>query len=46
MGRATYDLPERVQQNVTECWDEDNKSFDWERYQELCDMAEYWEAEE
>lgn len=46
MGKTNYDLPERVQQNVNECWDEDNKVFDWDQYQELCDIAEYWKMED
>lgn len=41
-----FDLPERVQQNVNECWDEETKEFDWDCYQRLCDIAEYWGSEE
>lgn len=37
-----YELPERVQQNVEECWNEETREFDWDRYQYLCDIAEYW----
>ena len=36
----------RAEQNVMECWDEDNKEFDWDEYQHLCDCADYWECEE
>lgn len=35
----------RAEQNVFECWDE-NDGFDWEEYQELCDFADYWDCEE
>lgn len=36
----------RANQNAYECWDEDVKEFDWEEYQELCDIADYWDCEE
>lgn len=36
----------RNEQDILECYDEDNKNFDWELYQQLCDIADYWEAEE
>ena len=36
----------RAEQNVSECWDEETEEFDWDLYQELCDMAEYWDSEE
>lgn len=35
----------RAEQNVYECWDED-REFDWEKYQEFCDIADYWDSEE
>ena len=31
---------DRVEQNIIECWDEENKEFDWEYYQYLCDIQE------
>lgn len=36
----------RNEQDIMECWDEENREFDWDRYQELCDIAEYWDCEE
>lgn len=36
----------RNEQDVRECWNETTEEFDWERYQELCDNAEYWDSEE
>ena len=36
----------RVEQNIAECWDEEAQEFDWEQYQYLCDIADYWECEE
>lgn len=36
----------RNEQDVNECYDETNNSFDWELYQQLCDIAEYWDCEE
>lgn len=35
-----------VEQNISECWDEESKEFDWDRYQYLCGIAEYWSEEE
>ncbi len=40
------DLPVRVQENIFECSDPDPRKFDWDRYQELCDMADYWGCDE
>lgn len=37
---------ERVEQNVNECWNEERREFDWDKYQSLCDIADYWEADE
>ena len=37
-------VPGRVRQNVEECWN--GKEFDWEEYQHLCDIADYWDCEE
>lgn len=34
----------RAEQNINECWDEENKEFDWDKYQHLCDCAEYWDC--
>jgi hypothetical protein len=36
----------RNEQDIMECWDEDNKTFDWDRYEYLCDIAEYWDMDE
>lgn len=36
----------RNEQDIMECWDEENKEFDWEEYQKLCNIAEYWECDE
>nr|DAD81920.1 MAG TPA: hypothetical protein [Siphoviridae sp. ctAvK3]DAE15116.1 MAG TPA: hypothetical protein [Siphoviridae sp. ctdVv30] len=36
----------RAEQNAYECWDEENKEFDWEEYQKLCDIADYRDCEE
>lgn len=37
---------ERVEQNITECYDEETNEFDWEQYQYLCDIGEYWECDD
>lgn len=37
-------MPERVEQNITECSHEDG--FDWEQYQYFCDIADYWDCKE
>lgn len=34
----------RAEQNAFECQHEDG--FDWEQYQTLCDIADYWDADE
>lgn len=36
---------DRVEQNILECTDRDN-AFDWETYEYLCSLADYWESEE
>ncbi len=36
----------RADQNAYECWGEESKEFDWEEYQKLCDIADYWDCEE
>jgi len=28
------------------CYNEETKEFDWEKYQYLCDIADYWDCEE
>lgn len=38
MNRNEYD--------IQLCWDEETKEFDWDEYQYLCDIADYWECEE
>lgn len=35
---------DRTEQDILECCTEDG--FDWEKYQELCDIADYWDMEE
>lgn len=37
---------ERVEQNIDECWDEEREEFDWDEYQYLCDIADYWDTDE
>ena len=36
----------RNEYDIEQCWDEENKEFDWDEYQFLCDCAEYWGCEE
>lgn len=36
----------RNEQDIMECWDENSQKFDWDRYQELCDIAEYWDVDD
>lgn len=36
----------RNEQDIMECWDEEHKTFDWETYEHLCEIAEYWDMEE
>lgn len=36
----------RNEQDILECYDEENKEFDWETYQQLCDIADYWGCDE
>lgn len=36
----------RNEQDIYECWNEEEQEFDWEEYQYLCDIAEYWDCEE
>ena len=33
-----------VRQHRDECYDEDGE-FDWDAYQNLCDIADYWDME-
>ena len=37
-------MNERVEQNIMEC--DTDEVFDWETYQYMCDIADYWECEE
>ena len=37
-------MNERVEQNIMEC--DTDESFDWETYQYMCDIADYWECKE
>ena len=36
----------RVVQYIAECLDEENRKFDWDAFQYLCDCADYWDSEE
>ena len=36
----------RNEYDVQTCWDEEAKEFDWEEYQYLCDIADYWDCDE
>lgn len=36
----------RTEQNILECYNENTQEFDWDRYQYLCDCADYWDSEE
>ena len=36
----------RNEHDIMECWDEENKEFDWDEYQKLCNIAEYWDCDE
>lgn len=38
MTRADYD--------VMQCWNEEDREFDWDEYQHLCDIAEEWDLDE
>lgn len=38
-------MSEWTDQSIDECWDEDTKDFDWNEYQYLCDIAEYWDMD-
>lgn len=37
---------ERVEQNLSECWNDECGEFDWDEYQYLCDVADYWDMDE
>lgn len=46
---STREAPENVSDSgwyirryKSECYDEDGE-FDWDKYQELCDQADYWD---
>ena len=36
----------RNEHDIMECWDEANKEFDWDEYQKLCNISEYWDCDE
>lgn len=36
----------RAEQNAQECYNDDTKEFDWNEYQHLCDIADYWDTDE
>ena len=35
-----------IRQHIHECWDEEHREFDWDKYQEMCDQADYWDMED
>ena len=35
----------RNEYDIEMCWDEETNEFDWDEYQHLCDIAEYWDCE-
>ena len=39
-------MTERVEQNIEECWDKEAEEFDWDTYQYLCDLGDYWCSED
>lgn len=36
----------RIEQDIEECYDDIGEVFDWDAYQVLCDIADYWNMEE
>ena len=36
----------RNEYDVQLCWNEETEEFNWEEYQYLCDIAEYWDCDE
>ena len=36
----------RNEQDVMECVNDETQEFDWDLYQYLCDIREYWDMEE
>lgn len=36
----------RNELDIEQCWDEESREFDWDEYQRLCDIADYWGCEE
>lgn len=36
----------RTEQDIMECWDEEANEFDWDGFQRLCDIADYWDMED
>ena len=52
-GNEKHHLGNRKEKDMTRneydialCWDEETNEFDWDTYQYLCDIAEYWDCEE
>ena len=39
-------MTSRTEQDLFECYNEEVEEFDWEKYQSLCDIAEYWDMDE
>ena len=36
------DYEKMVEYNIEDCFDIDDREFDWDKYQELCDKAAQW----
>ena len=36
----------RAEQNATECYDPSTREFDWDQYQQMCDIADHWDCDE
>lgn len=43
-ANAESEFEDFVQKHKAECYDEDGE-FNWDKYQYLCDIAEYWEMD-
>ena len=41
-----YIMTDRVEQNIFVCTDVETGDFDWDEYQYLCDIADYWDCDE
>ena len=36
----------RNERDVSECFNEETGEFDWDKYQYLCDISDYWDCSE